>query len=83
MNTADTLIAAAIENAVAREAEFKFMKKIGIHASGSVETPFGTLAVNFVTASGRTVQIAAHMRKTFTLKGKRIALANLQTLLNA
>ena len=27
MNTADTLIAAAIENAVAREAEFQFMKK--------------------------------------------------------
>jgi hypothetical protein len=75
---------AAIENAIARQAEMiaKHGSKFFGHASGWVDTPKGELVVNFVVADGVQTYQPRHMRKTWTLGGKRVAAEKLYALLN-
>ena len=86
MTNANTYIKAAIENAKEREIEMfgegKKTKTISGHCSGFVETPKGELAVRFVVASGVQTRIPEHMRKTYSLNGKRIAINKLTKILN-
>jgi len=70
---AEKYMQAAICNAAEREAAFTEKRIFPGHCSGSAETPFGRLAINYIVAQGRNTWRPEHMRKCWTLNGKRIS----------
>jgi len=84
MTNATKYMQAAIDHAVAREAELEATKKriFSGHASGWTETPIGELSVSFTVAQGVNTWMPQHMRKSWRINGKVIAAAKLDKLLN-
>lgn len=81
---AETYMAAAIENAKAREAQIYATEKriFAGHTWGKTETPHGLIAVSFIVAKGRLTLRPEHMRQCWELNGKRIAKSDLIIELN-
>ena len=86
MTNANTYLQAAMDNAKQRDFELfgnsnQKTSQIG-HAAGFTDTPLGELVVRFVVAESRTTIRPEHMRKSYSLNGKRIAIAKLTKLLD-
>ena len=86
MNAATKYLQAAIDHAKTREEEIRARdgkRVFSGHAAGWAETPIGKISVGFVVAAGRTTLRPEHMRQTWKLDGKRIALDKLVAALRA
>jgi|DEB0MinimDraft_6_1074348.scaffolds.fasta_scaffold128709_2 hypothetical protein len=81
MANATTYMQEAFDNAVFREANLNFKGSFSGHASGFADTPAGKIGLHFVVAEGRATIRPQHMRKTWTLNGKRIAASKLEAAL--
>jgi hypothetical protein len=83
MTSPNQYLQAAIDRASEREAEIYAVEKRVFpgHASGSTDTPFGTVTVGFVAAAGVATLRREHLRQTWELDGKRIARDKLIALL--
>ena len=86
MTNANTYLQAAMDNAKQRDFELfensNRTRKFQGHASGSTATPLGELVIRFIVAESRTTIRPEHMRKSYSLDGKRIAIAKLTKLLD-
>lgn len=84
MTKATEYMKAAIDHAIARQAELHdIVKRSGGHCSGWTMTHQGEIKVDFIEAQGVSTFMPQHMRKSWTLNGKRIAAAKLEKILNA